>query len=250
MIVIIAAVIGTLACSGGTLLSRQEEPTATPTKTPKPTFTATLPPTDTPIPTNTPLPTDTPTPVTPTETPVVHTATFTPEPPTDTPLPPTDTPVPPTNTPKPTARPRPRPTKTPTPKPQPTSPPPPQYAWRGTVIGTYANCGITQVYGYTLDRNGGMAGDIWVHYWADGWNGGYVKSSWVEDKGASYEGDEKNWDGLLADYARGGTWYVCVVAKEGDWDCISDRMTVQTVETPCAPDSGGIQVARIVFQQN
>ena len=38
-ITIIAAM---LACSTGTLVSRREAPTATPTKTPKPTFTATL----------------------------------------------------------------------------------------------------------------------------------------------------------------------------------------------------------------
>lgn len=98
-----------LACGPGLLA--QVQPTATPTKTPKP------PPTATPTITNTPTPTATPTdtPVPPTATPLPTepppTNTPQPEPPTatDTPEPPTATPVPaePTATPQPTATPEP-----------------------------------------------------------------------------------------------------------------------------------------------
>jgi hypothetical protein len=103
--------------------------TATPTKTPRPLFTATWTPTSTPLPTDTPLPTSTPVP--PTDTPA---PTDTPLAPTDTSLPPTDvapadTPVPATDTPPsaPTDTPRPQPTRTPAP---PTHTPRPQVDFR------------------------------------------------------------------------------------------------------------------------
>jgi hypothetical protein len=243
----IAAIVVVLACGPGTLLS-SNNPTATPTKTPKPTFTITPTPTITPIPTDTPTPTSTATPTPlPTNTPVVYTATPTPIP-SDTPTPlPTDTPVPP---PTATRRPQPAPTRAPTQPPPPTNTPRPQFAWRGTVAGTFPNCGWTGFIGLTLASNGAVAGDIWVHYWADGWNGDWALSSWSVDKGYAGEGDEKNWDGAIANYARPGTWYACVVAERGSWDCISDKMTAITVQEPCTPGSEGIQAVRIVFQQN
>jgi hypothetical protein len=246
LVVALAVIAGMLACSAGSLVSRTE-PTPTPTKTPKPTFTVTSTPTNTPIPTDTPTPTATWTPtLVATFTPIVYTATPTPVP-TDTPVPPSPTPTPrPTNT----RRPRPPATATRTPVPQPTNTPRPTHAWRGEVAGTFPNCGYTGIYGFTLDRGGGIAGGIWIHYWTDGWNGDWAQSSWTEDPGGSWLGDEKNWDGFLANYPRAGTWYVCVVAAEDGWDCISDKMTIQTVSEPCSPESDGIQVVRIVFQQN
>ncbi len=243
----IAIIVALLACSGGSLLSRNTEPTATPTKTPKPTFTTTLTPTNTPLPTDTPPPTNTPTPVTPTITPVVQTATFTPVPATDTPLP-TNTP-PPTNTPKPTPKPKPKPkpTKAPTPKPQPTTPPKPQFAWNGQVSNTMANCGLTRVFGFTLDRSGGLAGDVWVHYWADGWEGAWAKSQWTDfGAGTPWKGDEGNWDGTIWNGPREGVWHVCVVPSEGSWDCVSNTVDAHT-DTNCTT---GIQVVHITFQQN
>jgi hypothetical protein len=241
----ITVIVGLLACSTGSLLSRRSEPTATPTKTPKPTFTVTLTPTQTPIPTDTPTPTSTPTPVTPTNTPVILTATFTPLP-TDTPTP-TDTPLPPTNTPRPTARPQPRPTSTPTRRPQPTSPPQPRFPWTGQVSNTYTNCGLTRVFGFTLDRNGGLAGDVWVHYWADGWEGAWAKSQWTDfGAGTPWKGDEGNWDGTIDIQARDGVWHVCIVPTQGSWDCQSN-----TVDAATAADCNtGIQVVHITFRQN
>lgn len=131
VIAVIAVLIaGILVCRSGVLLARNQ-PTATPTKTPKPTFTLTATPTNTSIPTDTATPTSTatPTPVA-TNTPIVYTATPTPIPTeTETPVP-TATRVPPTNTP------RPRPTNTkrpPTPRP-PTNTPVPQYQWQAELI--------------------------------------------------------------------------------------------------------------------
>jgi hypothetical protein len=202
------------------------------------------PPGDTPLPTSTLAPSHTPSPLppSPTATPMPSDTPV----PTDTPLPPTDTPVPPTATAVP-------PTKPPAPTPRPptaTSPPAPAFPWRGQVVNTFPNCGLTQLKGLTLDRNGGIAGDIWVHWWADGWEGAWGRSTWAVDEG--YEGldDSRNWDGTLENYAKAGTWHVCIVPAEGSWDCRSTTVTVQTAAEPCAPDSGGVQIVRIVFQQN
>lgn len=237
--VTITIIAGLLACSADSLISRTE-PTATPTKTPKPTFTATLTPTDTPVPTDTPTPTCTwtPTPLA-TNTPIVFTATPSPEP-TETPVP-TNTPVPPTNTP------RPRATSTPTPRPKPTNTPRPQFAWQGQVDFSLQNCGLTRVFGFTLDRSGGLAGDIWVHYWTDGWDGGWALSGWTDfGAGTSWTGDEGNWDGVIDNYAKDGNWHVCVVPQQGSWDCISNTVDAAT-SSNC---ESGVQVYHITFRKN
>lgn len=226
----------TMAVVAVTATSTPEVPTAT-----RPADTATPLPTDTPVPTQTPAPTDTPSPLPPTATPVPPTATL--APPTNTPVPPTATPVPPTATPAP-------PTNTPRP-PTATAPPKPQFPWRGQVAGTFSNCALTRLMGLTLDRNGGIAGDIWIHFWADGWDGAWAKSTWAVNEGYPGLDDSSNWDGILAaTYARDGTWHVCVVPAEGSRDCISTTVTSQTAAEPCAPESGGVQIVRMVFQQN
>jgi hypothetical protein len=241
--VAITVIVGTLACSTTTLVGRRADPTATPTKTPKPTFTATLTPTDTPIPTDTPLPTDTPTPVTPTNTPIVMTATFTPLP-TDTPAP-TATPVPPTKTPRPTARPKPKPSATPTRSP--TNTPKPQFAWSGVVDNRLTNCGLTRVFGFTLATNGALAGDVWVHYWADGWEGDWAKSLWTDfGAGTSWKGDEGNWDGTIDTKMREGVWHVCVTDADNSWTCISNTVDAAT-NYDC---NAGTQVVHITFRKN
>ena len=247
VIAVIAVLIaGILVCRSGVLLARNQ-PTATPTKTPKPTFTVTSTPTSTSIPTLTPTPTATatPTPLA-TNTPIVYTATPTPVP-TDTETPiPTPTRVPPTNTPRPRPT-KPRPTAT---KRPPTSTPAPQFAWNGVPAGTFSNCGLTAYMGLTLDRSGGVAGDIIVHYWTDGWDGAWAVSEWVVNEGYPGEGDEKNWDGIINNRAVDGTWYACVVPQQGSWDCISNRMVFTSVSIPCEPDSGGVQIFRVVFRKN
>lgn len=242
LVVALAVVAGMLACSTSTLISR-EEPSATPTKTPKPTYTVTSTPTDTPIPTDTPTPTETftPTPEA-TNTPVVYTATPT--------SPPTDTPVPtirPTNTPRPRPTNTPRPRRTNTPRP-PTATPRPQFAWSGTVTNQLQNCGLTRVFGFTLASGGGLAGDVWVHYWADGWEGDWAKSLWTDfGAGTTWKGDEGNWDGTIdGQNPRDGVWHVCVTAEDNSWDCISN-----TVDAPTSSDcNSGFQVYHITFRKN
>ncbi len=199
-IVAVGTIVALLGSGPGGLLS-SNEPTSTPTKTPKPTYTVTLTPTNTPIPTDTPLPTDTatPTPLA-TNTPVVYTATPTPLP-TDTPAP-TATPVPPTNTPRPTRRPTARPTATK--PPQPTSPPAPSFAFTGSITGGTPNCGTTGIKGQILTRAGGKMAGVTVAVWADGWEGRVSNPS---DIGG-------NWDMFLNQGAVPGTWYAAVVKAE------------------------------------
>jgi hypothetical protein len=117
------------------------------------------------------------------------------------------------------------------------------------VANTFSNCALTRLMGLTLDRNGGIAGGLWVHYWADGWEGAWAQSSWSVNEG--YEGldDSSNWDGILGTYAKPGRWFICMVPAEGSRDCISNTVTAETVGEPCDPDTGA-QIVRIVFQQN
>lgn len=117
-----------------------------PTHTPRPTFTATVPPQPTIAPTQTPTlpPTATALPPSPTPPPTaLPSATITP---TQTPLPPTATPIPPTATPVP-------PTLTPTPAPPtPTPQPVIKYVLAGTARDF--NCDFTAIYGNVSDANG------------------------------------------------------------------------------------------------
>lgn len=146
----------------------------------------------------------------------------------------------------------PRPSLPPTATPQPptaTAPPAPRFPWRGQVVGAFSNCALTHLMGLTLDRNGGIAGGLWVYYWADGWEGAWAQSSWGVNEG--YEGldDSSNWDGILGTYPKAGAWHVCLAPAQGSRECQSPTVTAQTVAEPCAPDSGGVQIVRIIFQQ-
>lgn len=115
-------------------------------------------------------------------------------------------------------------------------------------MGVYANCALTEVYGLTLDSGGGLAGDVWIHWWTDGFNGFWTQSEWVTSGGS--EAAKRNWDGFIKDYPINGTWYVCVVPDDGATNCLSKRMDVAMVAEPCAPESGGVQSVQISFQKN
>lgn len=126
----VLAALALLGCSLGG--GQQARITPTPTKTPRPLFTATLTRTLTPLPTHTPVPpTDTPVPPTDTRLPPTDTPpppTSTPVSPTETPALPADTTVPQTATPAPpTATSRPQATRTPAP---PTNTPQPAVDYR------------------------------------------------------------------------------------------------------------------------
>lgn len=151
---LIALLLGVLlGCGGGGESARV---TATPTKTPRPLFTATYTPTATPLPTDTPAPTTTPAPTNtplPTNTPVIVTAT-----PTLTETLPsvTDAPLPPTDTPQPTQPTKPAATKTPIP---PTSTPQPSVDFKVKEIVAFEDGSLTQtgfhnVYLTVLDAAG------------------------------------------------------------------------------------------------
>jgi hypothetical protein len=117
------------------------------------------------------------------------------------------------------------------------------------VSNTADNCGLTRVFGFTLDQAGGLAGDIWVHYWADGWDGAWAKSQWTDfGAGTSWKGDEGNWDGTIDNQVRANTWHVCVVPEQGSWSCVSNTVDAATT-FECAPGVG-INVVHITFRKN
>jgi len=265
MVIMVAAIaivaVMLLACSGSSLLSRRSDPTATPTKTPKPTFTVTLTPTQTPMPTNTLVPTNTPSPVPPTVTPEIQTATFTPMPPTDTPvpLPPTatNTPVPPTNTPKPTAKPtskpKPKATNTPAPPPPPANTPAPSFPFRHVASQGWPNCGSTGAKVFFKNSGGDIYPGLQFALYVAG--GGCVG---VSDRANQSDGST---DFILQpNAARPGTWEVAVIetrsGETGEAGCnaitkvMSPRARFETVSQPCDSESGGVQWAWITFQQN
>ena len=108
------------------------------------------------------------------------------------------------------------------------------------------NCGLTRPLGVTFYQNG-LAGDVWVHYWADGWEGAWAKSLWTDfGAGTSWQGDEGNWDGMIDNKPRDGVWHVCVVPGEGSWDCISNTVDAGT-SSNC---ESGPQVIHITFNKN
>jgi hypothetical protein len=174
----------------------------------------------------------------------------TPEAPTSTPEPPTRTPQPPTDTPTATDSPLPRPTRRPTAAPRPTKTPEPKQPWKGDVRGTAPTCDYTQLEGLALDSSGGLEGNVWIHYWTDGWEGAWAHSSPSSSQSGLGTNVEKNWDAFITDYPRRGTWYVCVVGETGGWDCISNQLDVTTTASPCEPGSRGVQIVYIIFQRN
>ena len=239
LVAALAVVAGMLACSTSTLISR-EEPSATPTKTPKPTYTVTSTPTDTPIPTDTPTPTETwtPTPEA-TNTPVVYTATPT--------SPPTDTPVPtarPTNTPRPRPRatntPRPRPTATPA---RPANTPTPSFQWVAEVVwnpAVSANCGGIGIAKQSIikDRSGAPI------------NGARVLMDCYGNQFISHK------SGTPGEYDPGHYDFWGMTTQPVNYTCSlrmydlndepvqsSQVVTVQFDEGPCQPGQSGHQVA-------
>ncbi len=112
------------------------------------------------------------------------------------------------------------------------------------VSNTFSNCGLTRLFGHTLDRNNGLAGGVWVRYWADGWEGAWAESSW-NDRGA-FAGDEHNWDGTLKSYPEKNVWHVCVVDSQGSKNCLSNTVDAAT-GYDCNTE---IQIVHITFKQN
>ena len=116
---------------------------------------------------------------------------------------------------------------------------PPSYPWTGEIVATYPNCTLIRLFGFVLNQYDEPVGDIWVHIWADNFEGYWKKSSW------EVIGDN-NWDGTVDNRPRDVLWYACVVPEKKSWDCQSN-----TVEAPTSDNcETGIQVYHIDFRQN
>lgn len=244
--VVLVVIAGILVCRSGVLLARNQ-PTATPTKTPKPTFTVTSTPTFTSIPTLTPTPTSTATPTPPpTNTPIVFTATPTPVP-TDTETPiPTPTSVPPTNTPRPRPT-RPKATAT---RPPPTNTPAPQFRWDGQLLwdpNVSANCagiGVSKV-SIIKEKSGAPINGAQVLMIC------YGNEIISHASGTPGEYDPGHYDiwGLTTQPAA----YTCTMQMHllnGQPVQGSEVITIQFDTGPCQPGGSGHQVAIVNWTRN
>jgi hypothetical protein len=120
------------------------------------------------------------------------------------------------------------------------------HLWQGEITGQLPNCGLTRVFGYTLDQDGGLAGDVWVHVWADGWDGLWAKSLWIDYGGGTpWIGDDGNWDATIDTHPRSGVWHVCIVPGQATWDCLSNLVEAVT----SADCQNGVQVVQITFRR-
>jgi hypothetical protein len=126
------------------------------------------------------------------------------------------------------------------------APAPPGGIWTGQIVDTFSNCGLTRLFGFVLDQYGDLVGDIWVRYWADGWEGAWARSRWEPfGMNTPWKGDEGNWDGVLDTRPRQELWHVCVVPGEGSWTCLSNEVDAVT-SYDC---HNNIQIVVIDFQQ-
>lgn len=240
----ITVILGLLACSTTGGLIARNDPTATPTKTPKPTFTITPTPTDTPIPTDTPTPTATftPTPEA-TNTPIVLTATPT-EVPTDTPVP-TNTTAPPTAT----RRPPTRVPATATPAP-PTNTPAPQFQWVGAVVWDQrfmANCGGVGITKHSIikDRAGNPVNGVRVLMDC------YGNQLISHPSGNPGEYDAGHYD--FFGISTGPANYTCtarVYDYNGEPVTSSQTVTIVFDTGPCEPGGTGHQQAIVNWTKN
>jgi hypothetical protein len=187
-----------------------------------------------------------------TTAPVVDTASPGPPPSAATPSPtdmaaPTSTGVPGGATPEPTTGPQGTSSPTPTLETQPSATPGPLSSWTGQVSDRGQDCGLTRLLGLTRRRNGELAGDIWIHYWADGGDSKWVVSFPASfGAGPSLEESEANWDGIISPYPVQGLWHVCVVDAPQSSNCLSNVVDVET-SSDCR---SGDQIVHITFLEN
>jgi hypothetical protein len=116
--------------------------------------------------------------------------------------------------------------------------------WKGRLVATWVNCGSTGLFGKVRGPSGNPIGDIWVHYWADGWDGAWTKTF------GDYQGEaaDRNWDGLLDVRPKAGRWHAAIVSSEGSTQFLSNTVTVDT-SNHCEGD-GAAQWAEIEFVRN
>lgn len=120
-------------------------------------------------------------------------------------------------------------------------------SWTGEVSATGQDCGLTRILGITRYRNGDLAGDIWIHYWADSGESKWASSHAASfDPGPSIGESEANWDGNISPYPLDGLWHVCVVDAPQSSNCLSNQVDLET-SSDCR---SGDQIVHITFLEN
>ena len=124
---------------------------------------------------------------------------------------------------------------------QPPTPTAPQKPFKGEIIQTFKNRGLTQVFGVVHDANGRPKTDVRVRLtWAGGQTyyapaGNYVCN----------ETDASGWDFFLNGHPVANTWLVAVVDQEGN--LLSEEVAVRT---DSHANAGAVNVAKIRFVAN
>ncbi|HEX8684212.1 MAG TPA: hypothetical protein VF707_17955 [Ardenticatenaceae bacterium] len=105
----------------------------------------------------------------------------------------------------------------------------------GSIVQTFVNCGLTQVFGVVEDTNGTPISETWIRLT---WDGGQLYAQ----AGDKPEFGPSGWDIVLGQERRANTWRVAVVDEMGN--LLSPEVPVQT-HSHC--DAGAVNVAKLRF---
>ncbi len=166
-------------------------------------------------------------------------------------------PQPPTATPTATHRPTFTATISPTPRPTATATPVPPQAdnpaaapagaaapsntpFVATIVGSFANCDNTGVFGFVRDANQAFVGDAYIRVWTDNWKG-----VWAKTNGDPGKDEDRNYELQIADQAVAGTWHVAVVNGDNSTETLSPVVDV-TGSQNCE-GNGAVQWTKVDF---
>ena len=120
----------------------------------------------------------------------------------------------------------------------PPTPPPAATPFRGEIIQTFQNRGLTQVFGIIHDRNGQPMKGVNVRLtWKDGQTSTAPAGNYVRN-----ETDSSGWDFFLNNHPVGNTWYVAIIDEDGT--LLSNDVAVKTDNHA---NHGAVNVAKIRF---
>nr|MBA3532961.1 proprotein convertase P-domain-containing protein [Ardenticatenales bacterium] len=107
-------------------------------------------------------------------------------------------------------------------------------------MGTFyqPNCGLTQIKGTVRDSGGTAVNGVTIRVWYDGAQPNEIYSL---PSGGDIKRGPGEWDVVLANYPKPGTWYIAVVDRNTG-AVLSDVVTAITDDGPCKPGESGRQI--------